>query len=202
VVSYSPTLSLGTNITYSVSPSLPSGLSLNTSTGVISGTTPSSSNDTTYTITAANGISSTTASFRIRIQFFSGTINPKGQGGYSSDPSFPGYGYNSGYNIYGGDTFDDGSTPQPVGSLSNNSSYTIGSFMVFDFGGGIIDTWFTAKGTHASLASFTKVIINGTTYSLSDWNKENNRFPNYTAISKRLTPFSPDTSGTVSIVLE
>ena len=73
-VSYSPTLTTGTKITYSVSPSLPSGLSLNTSTGVISGTTPSSSNDNTYTITATNSSGSNTYSFRIRVVLLNTTM--------------------------------------------------------------------------------------------------------------------------------
>ena len=73
-ISYSPTLTIGRKITYSVSPSLPSGLSLNTSTGIISGTTPANSNDTTYTITATNSEGSTTASFRIRIVYVNTTF--------------------------------------------------------------------------------------------------------------------------------
>ena len=79
-VSYSPTLTTGTKITYSVSPSLPSGLSLNTSTGVISGTTPSSSNDNTYTITATNSSGSNTYSFRIRVVLLNTTMTVGNQG--------------------------------------------------------------------------------------------------------------------------
>jgi hypothetical protein len=45
---------MGQNIIYSVYPSLPSGLSLNTSTGTISGTPTGVSDTTTYTITATN----------------------------------------------------------------------------------------------------------------------------------------------------
>ena len=202
--SYSPTLNSGTNITYNITPALPSGLSLNTSTGVISGTTPSASNDTTYTVTATNISlnSSTSTSFRIRIIFFQGTINPKGQGGYSSDPSFSGYGYNSGYYEYGGDTFDNGG-PQPVGSLSNNGSYTIGAFMVFDFGQSS-DSFFSVKGNHSSLSSFTKAIVNGTTHTLSSWNKGYNSDRNYTTFNygSNFAFFPANTSGTVTIIIE
>lgn len=203
-VSYSPTLTVGTKIVYSVSPSLPSGLSLNTSTGVISGTTPSSSNDTTYTITAANSSGSTTASFRIRIQFFSGTINPKGVGVYSSDPVFYGFGYNSGYYNLGGDFSENGS-PQPVGSLSNNSSYTIGECRVLDFGQNGYMSSISVKGNHSTLSQFTKAIVNGSTYSLSPFNRNYASDRNYTSMDynvNNFTWFSPDTSGTVSIILE
>jgi hypothetical protein len=201
-VSYSPTLTVGTKITYSISPSLPNGLNLNTSTGVISGTTPSSANDTTYTVTATNRSGSTTAYFRIRIIFFEGTINPKGIGGYSYDPSFSGYGYNSGYYQYGGD-FDGYDNPQPVGSLSNNGSYTIGAFMVFDFGQSS-DSFFSVKGNHSSLSSFTKAIVNGTTHTLSSWNKGYNSDRNYTTFNygSNFAFFPANTSGTVTIIIE
>ena len=46
----------GTVTTYSVSPSLPSGLILNATTGVISGTPSSSLNTTTYIISASNSV--------------------------------------------------------------------------------------------------------------------------------------------------
>jgi len=214
-VSYSPTLNSGTNITYSITPTLPSGLSLNTSTGVISGTTPSFTNDTTYTVTATNITlnSSTSTSFRIRIVFFQGTINPKGMGNYSYDPSFQGYGYNSGEYVYGGDTYDDGVTPQPVGALSNNGSYTIGACIVYDYtgDGGGYASYFGVKGNHVSLSSFTKIIINGTTYLLSDslWNKNYSSGNNYTYFyrNNNVYPgtfafFHPNTSGTVTIIIE
>ena len=51
----------GGTITYSVSPVLPTGLSLNTSTGAITGTSPPAPAATNYTITASNGSCSTTA---------------------------------------------------------------------------------------------------------------------------------------------
>lgn len=209
-VSYSPTLNVGINITYSISPSLPVGLSINSSSGVISGTTPSSSNDTTYTITATNSSGSTTASFRIRIVFFTGTINPKGIGAYSSDPSFFGYGYNSGYYNLGGETYDNGS-PQPVGALSNNGSYTIGLCMVYDFtgDGGGYSSGISVKGNHVSLSQFTKAVINGTSYSLSPFDKryESNRNYTYMFYNGNTYPgtfawFPANTSGTVSFILE
>jgi hypothetical protein len=54
-------------ITYSVSPDLPDGLSLDTSTGVISGTPSSEQSALTYTITASDGTFTATADVTITI---------------------------------------------------------------------------------------------------------------------------------------
>lgn len=53
--------------TYSISPSLPSGLSLNTATGVISGTPASSLASTVYTVTATGGGKTATGTITISI---------------------------------------------------------------------------------------------------------------------------------------
>ena len=50
----------GPSISYSISPSLPSGLSFNTATGAISGTPTSSSTATPYSVTATNTVGSST----------------------------------------------------------------------------------------------------------------------------------------------
>ena len=55
----------GTATGYSVSPALPAGLSLNTSTGVISGTPTAVAASATYTVTASNAGGSTTATVTI-----------------------------------------------------------------------------------------------------------------------------------------
>jgi len=54
IASNVPTLSTGVATSYSISPSLPAGLSFNTSTGAISGTPTAASADQVYTITASN----------------------------------------------------------------------------------------------------------------------------------------------------
>ena len=59
----------GTVTSYSVSPTLPAGVSLSTSTGAISGTPTAASAQTSYTITATNVSGSTTATVQI-------TVNP------------------------------------------------------------------------------------------------------------------------------
>lgn len=57
----------GSPTSYSVNPALPSGLTLNTSTGVISGTPTSTQSATSYTVTATNSYGSTTANVSITI---------------------------------------------------------------------------------------------------------------------------------------
>ncbi len=61
----SPTVS-GNVVSYSISPSLPAGLSFNTNTGVISGTPTATSAAASYTVTATNASGSTTAAFSIQ----------------------------------------------------------------------------------------------------------------------------------------
>lgn len=68
-----PTSAGGAVVSYSVSPSLPTGLSLNTSMGVISGTPTTVTATASYTITATNTGGSTQASLSI-------TVNPSGGG--------------------------------------------------------------------------------------------------------------------------
>ena len=58
----------GTVASYSISPSLPAGLSFATSTGIISGTPSAVSSSNTYTLTATNTTGSTTYQFTIIVQ--------------------------------------------------------------------------------------------------------------------------------------
>jgi hypothetical protein len=64
--SLTPTVT-GTVTSYAVSPTLPVGLSISTSTGVISGTPTTVSASASYTVTAANGTGSTTATVTIEV---------------------------------------------------------------------------------------------------------------------------------------
>jgi len=57
----------GTVDSYNVSPALPAGLSLNTSTGVISGTPTAASSQTTYTVVAANSAGSTSTKIQLTV---------------------------------------------------------------------------------------------------------------------------------------
>jgi hypothetical protein len=63
----SPTSTGGAVASYSVSPALPAGLSLSTSTGVITGTPTAVTATASYTVTASNSAGSTTASLSITV---------------------------------------------------------------------------------------------------------------------------------------
>ena len=60
-----PTISGGTVASYGISPALPAGIALNTTTGNISGTPTATSGYTGYTVTATNAAGSTTATIYI-----------------------------------------------------------------------------------------------------------------------------------------
>jgi hypothetical protein len=66
ISSLMPTVT-GTVTSYSVSPTLPLGLTLNTSSGVISGTPSAAASSADYTVTATNGTGSTTATVTIEV---------------------------------------------------------------------------------------------------------------------------------------
>ncbi len=61
----------GTVTSYSITPSLPAGLSFSSSTGTISGAPTATSAQATYTITASNAAGSTTATVQITVSSFS-----------------------------------------------------------------------------------------------------------------------------------
>lgn len=67
ITNNTPSSSGGAPTSYSVNPSLPAGLSLNTSTGVISGTPTGTQSATNYTIAASNSTGSTQATLSITI---------------------------------------------------------------------------------------------------------------------------------------
>ena len=71
----SPTSTGGTVVTWSVSPSLPAGLSLDTSTGVLSGTPTAVTSSASYTITATNTGGTDTASVTIVVNDVTPTIS-------------------------------------------------------------------------------------------------------------------------------
>lgn len=66
ITSLNPSVT-GTVTSYSVNPALPFGLTLNTSSGVISGTPSAATSSADYTVTATNGTGSTTATVTIEV---------------------------------------------------------------------------------------------------------------------------------------
>lgn len=63
-----PSYGGGTATSFTISPALPAGLTLNASTGVISGTPTVISGNTNYTVTAGNTAGNTTASFSLLVR--------------------------------------------------------------------------------------------------------------------------------------
>jgi hypothetical protein len=99
-VSYTPVVVGGVPTSYSISPALPAGLSINPTTGVISGTTPSTSSDVTYTITATNSLGSRTGTFRLRIVYVNTNmrVNHVNFAGMTPSDSFRGFSKGGAYN--------------------------------------------------------------------------------------------------------
>src|SRR5205085_192043 len=82
ITANTPTSSDGAVVSYSVSPALPAGLSLNTSTGVITGTPTTLAPTGGYTVTATNTGGSTTATVTITVNDVAPSVLT-----YSSNPA-------------------------------------------------------------------------------------------------------------------
>ena len=67
ITNNAPSSAGGAVVTYSITPSLPTGLSLDTATGVISGTPSALSTATSYTVTATNSGGSATVTLRMTV---------------------------------------------------------------------------------------------------------------------------------------
>jgi autotransporter-associated beta strand protein len=109
ILSLNPAVT-GVVTTYSVTPSLPSGLSINSLTGVIGGTPSVPATTATYTITASNSLGSTSTTLSL-------TVTPSGA---SFDLAYPGRGFTEvapngatyGFNYsFGGDSSNIPSLP-------------------------------------------------------------------------------------------
>jgi len=139
ITSNSPSNSGGTVVSYSVTPSLPSGISLNTSSGIISGTPSAIASTAAYTITGTNTGGSTTLALTITVNdaaptslayatnpatYTKGTSitpdSPSNSGGsvvsYSVSPSLPsGLSLNTGTGVVSG-------TPS---AITSSGAYTV-----------------------------------------------------------------------------
>ncbi len=117
-----PNSSGGNVSSYSVSPALPAGLSLNTSTGVILGTPTAAASSAIYTVTASNSAGSATAALSITLN--SAVTAPSGLT-YSTNPAV----YTAGAaitpntpNSSGGDVSSYSVSPALPAGLSLNTS--------------------------------------------------------------------------------
>jgi hypothetical protein len=148
IASNTPTSNGGTVVSYSISPTLPTGLSFNTSTGVVSGTPSSLSPITAYTVTATNSGGSTSKMINITVNDSIPTsltyspstltatkgnvitaMNPSSVGGsvtsYSA-PSLPaGLSINSTTGVISGNpTFTQVATPYTITASNSGGSIT------------------------------------------------------------------------------
>jgi gliding motility-associated-like protein len=97
----------GSMVTYSIAPTLPAGLSLNTATGLISGTPTGTLTATTFTVTATNAAGTDTESFILFID-----ADTDGDGiGNTTDPDIDGDGISNGSDVDpDGDGINDNGT--------------------------------------------------------------------------------------------
>ena len=191
MTSVTPTVSGGTVVTWSISPTLPGGLSFDTSDGTISGTPTELSTSTTYTITATNTGGSDTATVSITVNAIipssldydpdsftltNGTamtsVTPTVSGGdvvtWSISPSLP-----------GGLTFSttDGTISGTPTELSTATTYTI-----------------TATNTGGSDTTTVSITVNDVTPSGLDYDPSSFILTNGTT----MTSVTPTVSGTIT----
>jgi len=81
ITGYTITSTGGTISSYAISPSAPTGLIFNTTTGVLSGTATSTQSATVYTITATNASGSATQTFTLTVNAAVYTVGQMGPGG-------------------------------------------------------------------------------------------------------------------------
>ena len=157
ITNNTPSNSGGTAISYSVSPALPAGLSLNTSTGVISGTPTTVTSSSGYTVTASNTGGSTTVIVDIAINDI-----PPTNFGYSSNPSI----YTIGTKIANNIPSNNGGTvisysvspPLPAGLIINTNTGVISGTptAVTGFNYYVV----TASNTGGSITATLEITVN------------------------------------------
>ena len=116
----------GTPTSYSIAPALPAGLSLNTTTGVISGTPSATAASATYTVTATNAGGSTTATLTIVVNSAGPTFNDAYKNKNMSDIAPNGLSYLMNYAFGGSDT----TAPRlPVQDTSDPAKLTLVAYV-------------------------------------------------------------------------
>ena len=159
ITAITPVSTGGAIATYAISPGLPTGLTLNASTGVISGTPSGTSSQTTFTITATNATGSTTAT--ITIQVDAPVVNIAAPAGLS---------YSSINNVYTDGTAITAITPVSTGGAiaSYAISPSLPTGLTLNASTGVISgtpsgtssqTTFTITATNATGSTTTTITI-------------------------------------------
>ncbi|MBM9502057.1 putative Ig domain-containing protein [Leptospira sp. 201903071] len=134
--------STGNPTTFSISPALPNGLSLNPNTGEISGIPTTAQGSTSYTLTAANENGSTSTSIDITIQALNSFW-----GSYLKSPNAENFGGNG--DGFGSRVAISGDT-MVIGAQSEDSNQTT----VTNFPGPVLDSATDNDGTSSSGAAY------------------------------------------------
>ena len=183
----SPTVT-GAVSSYSVSPSLPSGLTLNTASGVISGTPTSTSSATGYVITATNVYGSTDFTLTITV---SAALSPPSGLSYPSPQSFT-QGTNIGSlspTVTGSVTSYTGSLPSGL-SLNSSTGVITGTPTATSSSTGYVIT--ASNGAGSTNFTLYISVASGAPSGLSYSSPQT--FTQNTAIS----PLSPTVTGTIT----
>jgi hypothetical protein len=151
--------------TYTISPALPSGLSLNTATGNITGTPTTAQSATSYTVTADNGCTSTTAN--ISIEVLASPAAPVSSA--SSGVSYSGFTANwttNGAASYLLDVATDASFTNLVSGYNTLNVGNVGTYNVTGLGAGIM-YYYRVRAVNGSCISANSTSQSLTTTAIS-----------------------------------
>ncbi|NGZ44610.1 hypothetical protein EWU23_08985, partial [Cytophagaceae bacterium 50C-KIRBA] len=187
ITALNPTVT-GSVDSYSILPALPTGLSINTTTGVISGTPTATSAATDYTVTATNGFGNTTAVLRI-------TVN-------AAAPSALSY---TTPNVYSVGTGITSLTPTVTGTVTSYSISTpLPTGLSFNTTTGVIsgtptvtspatDYTVTATNVTGSTTAVVRITVNAAAPSALSYTT-----PNVYSVGTGITSLTPTVTGTVT----
>ncbi|WGK94385.1 MULTISPECIES: putative Ig domain-containing protein [Flavobacterium] len=199
-----PTNGGGTPTSYSVSPSLPAGLSLNTATGAITGTPTAVTASTSYTITAINTGGSATANINIEI----GAI-VLDKIGLNSSPVKASLAYSlrklsSSYTGSAIKVRNSLNNTLDIGFVGDNlDEASLVSFVNLGNGNGYVDTWYDQSGygnhlSNTTLSSQPQIAASGAVIKMNNRPSILSSVASFTRLD--VSPVSPVTMNQVSIV--